>query len=355
MRGKYAALILLVACCGGQTRVVQYAPPMPRPGDRPPPVVSLDDVSPPFQRRTDDVVDHDVLPVFSGNVDAFMAAPAVAKNAQVSPKGATEKDPHLVIAEGKREADTVPEDGDTSGNTHVYQYDRDRSFRVYGCYKEPVEIMFAPGERVVESMGDKKEERPVRLVKGWDHGFTESGDGLGHVVQVMVLKPISDDTGLRKLNVHTSVGPYTFLLEVLPRDETRCMDRVRFRHPKRELEQLLAEDEQRSDVAKKAAADGCTSANYEIEVLEGSPRWVPTLVWRTCDGEHARVHIQFRGDVAWSKIPALKTDGGVVDYRYVPEDHVIVVDGLFTRAQLALGSKEQGYERVSIRALKDAR
>jgi hypothetical protein len=67
------------------------------------------------------------------------------------------------------------------------------------------------------------------------------------------------------------------------------------------------------------------------------------------------VHIQFRPDTAWSKIPALKSDGGVVDYRFVPEDHVINVDGLFSRGILSLGSAETGYERVEIRALKEPR
>lgn len=332
---KWLLFTLALAGCGGQPRVIQYAPPMPRQRDLPPPIVSLDDVSPEFRRDPMSMVDH--------------------RNDPVHQDGAKGKDPHLVIAEGKREADTEPEDGDASGNTQVYRYERDRSFRVYGCYKESVEIMFAPGERVVESMGEYKEDKPQRLVKGWDHGFTESGDGAGHIVQVMVLRPITEDTQLRKLNVHTSVGPYTLLLEVLPRDEIRCMGRVRFRHPKRELDQLIADDVQRKDIAAKAAASGCASANYEIEPLEGSPSWIPTLVWRTCDGDHARVHIQFRADVAWSKIPALKVDGGVAEYRYVPEDHVMIYEGLFSVAVLKLGSKEQGYERVVIRALKEPR
>lgn len=332
---KWLLFTLALTGCGGQPRVIQYAQPMPRQRDLPPPIVSLDDVSPEFRRDPMSMVDH--------------------RNDPVHQDGAKEKDPHLVIAEGKREADTEPEDGDASGNTQVYRYERDRSFRVYGCFKESVEIMFAPGERVVESMGEHKEDRSQRLVKGWDHGFTESGDGAGHIVQVMVLRPITEDTQLRKLNVHTSVGPYTLLLEVLPRDEIRCMDRVRFRHPKRELDQLIADDVQRKDIATKAAASGCASANYEIEPLEGSPSWIPTLVWRTCDGDHARVHIQFRADVAWSKIPALKVDGGVAEYRYVPEDHVMIYEGLFSVAVLKLGSKEQGYERVVIRALKEPR
>lgn len=338
MRKMLMALVL--AGCGGSPRVVQYAQPM-RPDNSPPPIVTLDDVSPPFKRSPLDMVDHDVLPAIGAQTP--------------STKGATEKDPHLIIGEANAEADTVPEEGDADGNTQTYDYERSHSFRVYGCYKEEIDVMFAPGETIVESLGDKDHQQRV-LAKGWRHGFTQSGDDDGHIVQVMVIRPIDESTGVRKMHVHTNVGPYTFLLEVLPRDETRCMDRVRFRHPKRELQRLVAEDEQRKDVAQKAKFDGgCTSANYEIEVTEGSPRWVPTLVWRTCEGDHARVHIQFRADVAWSKIPAFMSDGGVVDYRYIPEDKVIVVDGLFTRGLLKLGSKEQGYERVAIRALKEPR
>ena len=327
-------LACLLVGCGGAPRIVQYAQPMATERRGPPPVISLDDVSPPFRRDALAMVDNDVLP-------------------KPGPVGATAKDPHALIGEANRAADTEPEEGEADGNTQTYDYERSHSFRVYGCYMRTIDIMFSPGEIVVEST---REDAPRTLTKGWQHAFTQSGDGNGHMVQVMQIRPLAEIKDVRWMKVHTTVGPYTFLLEVLPPDETRCMDTVRFRHPKRELKRLIAEEDQREDVKRKGDADGgCTSANYEIEIVDGSPRWVPTLVWRTCEGDHASVHIQFRADVAWSKIPALKSDGGLVHYRYVPEDHVMVVDGLFSRAVLSLGSKEQGYERVVIRALKEPR
>jgi type IV secretory pathway VirB9-like protein len=332
---KLLIACLLVGC--GTTKVVQYAPPVRAQRTGPPPTVTLDDVSPPFRRDPLAMVDHDVLPM--------------------APAGATAKDPHFLIAEANHAADTEPEEGEADGNTQTYDYERSHSFRIYACYMESIDVMFAPGETVVESLGDKDDQQRT-LAKGWRHGFTQSGDDNGHIVQVMVLRPIAENTGLRRMKVHTNVGPYTFLLEVLPREESRCMDTVRFRHPKRELKRLIAEEDE--GVRAKQRADlgpGCTSMNYEVEVIEGSPRWTPTGVVRTCEGDHAKITIQFPRDVtfAGSKAPGFLCDGGVCDYRFVPEEKTIVYDGVFTTAVLKLGSKEQGYERVAIHALKEPR
>lgn len=321
--------LLLVGC--GTTKVVHYAEPM-RESRRPPPIVRLDDVSPEFRRDPLAMVDNDALGVFKKQ------------------EAAKEPDARAVVSEANADADTDPLDAQAVGHTQVYRYDPDRQYQVYTCDAELVVLQFAPGEVMNGEPGYGNRS-------GWSHEKRISGDGHGHTVQLLELRPDShskvSDQGMR---IFTNVGPYFIRLRVLPKGETTCMRAVRWRHPERELQRLIVEDQQRDEVEKEATRTaGCTSANYEIEVTEGSPRWVPTLVWRTCEGDKARVHIQFRGDVAWSKIPGLKTDGGVVDYRYVPEDHVMVVDGVFTRALLSLGSKETGYERVAIRALKEPR
>lgn len=323
MRAMLATL-LLVGC--GTTRVVQYAPPI-RSDIRPPPIVRLDDVSPAFQRDPLAMVDHDV---------------------PVPQEAAKGPDSRGVVSQANADADTDPLDAESVGHTQVYLYNPDRQYKVYACAEQIVVLQFAPGEVMngEPTMGNRS---------GWSHGKKMSGDGRGHTVQMLEFRPARSGLTTQFSQVFTSVGPYFLELNVLPTGETSCMRAVRWRHPERELQRLIADDQQRDAIKQEASASGCTSANYEIEVVDGSPRWVPTLVWRTCDGDHARVHIQFRGDTAWSKIPALKTDGGVVDYRYVPEDHVMVVDGLFTKAVLSLGSTGQGYERVLIQALKEAR
>lgn len=327
MRSVFMAC-LLVGCGGGAPRVVQYAQPM-RVHEEPPPIVRLDDVSPPFRRDLSDVVDHDVL-------------------RQPEPQAGA-KDPHALIAEANKDAYTPPEEGEAEGHTQVYVYAPEKEFPVYACAARNVVLQLAPGEVMAgqPAMGNSK---------GWKQEAIKTGDGHGHIVEAVIFRPAREDMPRQYAQIFTNVGPYYLELNVLPSDETACMQAVRWRHPEREMQQLRDDAQQRDDVDAKSATDGgCSSANYEIEVLEGSPRWVPTLVWRTCEGDHARIHIQFRGDVAWSKIPALKSDGGVVDYRYIPEDHVMVVDGLFTRGLLSLGSKETGYEKVSIRALKEPR
>jgi type IV secretory pathway VirB9-like protein len=329
MRSKFmACLVLAAAGCAGP-RVVQYAQPMRADGTALP-VVRLDDVSPPFRRDPMEAVDHDVI-------------------RERVKGGATEKDPHLIMREANADAYTAPEEGEAEGHTQVYLYAAEKEFPVYACAKRNVVLQLAPGEHV-------SGEPDMGNSRGWSHLQKQSGDGHGNIVEVVLFRPAREDLDRQYAQIFTNVGPYYLELNVLATDETSCMRAVRWRHPERELQRLIADDDQRKDVKTKSAeTHGCVSANYEIEILEGSPRWVPTFVWRTCDGDHARVHIQFNGDVSWSKIPSLKSDGGVVDYQYVPEDHVMVVEGLFTRGLLSLGSKEQGYERVSIRALKDPR
>lgn len=320
---------LLLAGCGGTPRVVQYAPPMQHEAFRPPPVVRLDDVSPPFRRDPLAAVDHDVL--------------------AASKAGAIEKDPHALIREANAEAYTEPEEGEAEGHTQVYLYKPELEYPVYACAERNVVIQLAPGERM-------SGEPDMGNSKGWSHLAKTSGDGHGHIVNVVLFRPKREGMPRQYAQIFTNVGPYYLELNVLPSDETACMRAVRWRHPDLEMQQLVTDEEKREEVKSKGESDGgCTSANYEIEVIEGSPRWVPTLVWRACDGDHAKVHIQFRGDVAWSKVPAFMCDGGVCDYRYVAEDHVIIVDNLFNRGLLKMGSKETGYEKVLISALKDPR
>lgn len=321
---RWLMALLMISGCG-TTKIVQYQPPM-RVSEAPPPRVDLGDVSKPFQRDAMYMADHlDQQP-----------APAA-------------KDARAVLGDANRDAEDDVEEGGNEGYTYVYAYDPDREFDVYGCYMETVRIQLAVGEQF------HSDGRRV-IAKGWSYSTTKTGDNHGNIVEVLLLQQVAQRPGTQHAWWTTNVGQYGIKLQAGEPEETKCMRSIRFRHPQRELNQLIADRQQREEIKAQGVSDGgCTSANYEIEVKEGSPRWVPTIVWRTCEGDHARVHIQFRGDVAWRRIPALKSDGGVVDYRYVPEDHVMVVDGLFNRAVLSLGSRETGYEKVEIHALKEPR
>lgn len=331
---KMLGVVLFLGACG-TTKVVQYAEPLPR-RVQAPAAIDLSDVSKPWKRNPLAAVDNDVL------------------REQAQATAAAEKDPLLLIREANQDAYTPPGEGEAEGHTQVYVYDPDREYPVYACAKENVQIRLAVGERLTGEpvFGDagKKNARTWSIVPA------TSGDGHGKQIVVLLISPNREGLPKQRMQLLTNVGPYTLELNVLPADEG-CMRAVRWRHPQHELNQLAIDAEQHEEVQAKVSrggGDGCTSSAYEIEVMEGSPRWVPTLVWRECSGDRAQVHIQFRGDVAWSKIPALKTDGGVADYRFDPSQKVMHVAGLFNHAMLQLGSKEQGYERVAIHALKES-
>jgi type IV secretory pathway VirB9-like protein len=342
MRMLSIGALFIVGC--GTTKVVQYAEPLPK-RVQAPLSVDLSDVSPPFLRK----------------IDPVKAAELAVPDEPAKAPDDAPKSPRDVIREANREAYTVPEEGDTVGHTQVYVYDADREYPIYACAQETVQVRLAVGEKLIGEPAIWATEAvagpdgKVKASRIWSQNSIISGDGHGKTIQVLLLRPNRGRLPRARMQMFTNVGPYTLELNVVSDEE--CMRAVRWRHPQHELNMLAIDAEQHEEVQTKAAAqggDGCTSAAYDIEVMQGSPRWVPTMVWRECNGDRARVHIQFRGDVAWSKIPALQTDGGVANYDYDPSNKVMTIMGLFNHAKLQLGSKEQpNYEVVAIHALKE--
>jgi type IV secretory pathway VirB9-like protein len=329
------ALFLIAAC--GTTKVVQYAEPLPK-RVQAPAHVDLSNVDGPWKRKVADVLDHDVL----------------------APEPPAPPEPEKTTAQAIRDANSGslfdPRDADEDGVVRTWVYDPDVTYQLFACPLEILQIRLAPGEKLVEhpilgNMGSKKSPY-------WSVLEEMAGDGHAKIIQFVMIRPTREGVPKQRMHLLTNVGPYEFELNVLPKGE-ECMHGVRFRHPQHELNQLVVEAEQteaRHETVSARSGDGCTSAAYDIEVMQGSPRWVPTMVWRECNGDRARVHIQFRGDVAWSKIPALQTDGGVANYDYDPSNKVMTVMGLFNHAKLQLGSKEQpNYEVVAIHALKESK
>jgi type IV secretory pathway VirB9-like protein len=321
---RWLVALLLTGC--GTTKIVQYAPPM-RAEFKPEPSLDLSDVSKPFRRDPLAMVDHDVL---------------------VAQQTAKEPDAHALVTEANADADTDPRDAEAVGHTQVYVYDPDKQFAVYACAAQIVVLQLAPGEMLSgePTMGNRT---------GWAQPIKKtSGDGHGHLIEVLEFRPARPGLGTQLAQLFTNVGPYFLELNVLPPGETSCMRAVRWRHPDRELQRLVA-DESARKAAAEPAAQPRMSMQYDVEVLEGSPKWVPLSVARIVNGDHAQVVIQLPQRVALSKIPGFLCDNGVCSYRYVPDDHTIIVDGLFNTGVLKMGSKETGYERVVIRALKEAR
>lgn len=325
MRVVMAALML--SACGGQPKIVQYATER---HERLMPVavhIPVEERRPFRGRDTMDMVDNDVL------------AQAAAKK---------KPDGREIVAAGNADALTDPTLCEMAGNTLICDYMPESTYEIYACGARNIVMQFAPGERMTREplMGNRS---------GWSHVRAQTGDGHGHIVDVLLFRPKSDEMSQQYAQVFTNVGPYHLKLNVLRENEKACMMAVKWNHPQRDLLRLMAAADKPDDERESAPAPARMSLQYEIEVLDGSPRWTPVSVARITRGDRAEVVIQFPSNVAWSKVPGFKCDNGLCDYRYVPEDKTIIVPGTFSRAVLSLGSKEQGYERVLIRALKEAR
>lgn len=337
---------LLLAGCGGGAPVVRYEARPLVPLFRPAPAVDLSDVSKkPFKR------DRDVMDPLAA-IDHLPDA-----GSKVANKGAKEKDPRTIVAADNRENTVGTEEDDGEGYTRVYAYDPDQEFEIYGCLKQDIRVVLAPGEHF--NIDGRK-----NIAKGWKHSLTQAGDNHGAIVEVVILKQVAVGQGVQHAWFATNIGDYGLALYPGEEDETRCMRKVRFRHPERELHRLIVEqadrDEEEAEKPVVTASDKCSPADpdtFEFEVLEGSPRWVPTKVCSKIIGTQAHVRIEFPPEVSRSKIPAFMCDGGTCDYRYDPDPvhPAIIVDNLFSRGLLKMGSAETGYERVAIRRLQEAR
>lgn len=319
-------LVVGIGCGSTETPRPQYAPRRPTAFSPPPPQLDLSTLT----RRP--------VPL----------EPLEASDPDPNDEEDPEFEKSVVAGDAIDDAVRTVLDGSFKGAVHEWPYREGDVYEILTQVAATTTVQLEPGE---------EKTAPVMIgnARGWgETQYVQTGDSHGHLVRSIVFRP-------EKRGPDTDVTIFTNFrtLHILMRrvePEEPYVRRVRFRMLELEREQLITQQQEREElkhVASKAVDEGCTSAQYEIEVAEGNPSWVPTMVWRTCDGDVAKVHIQFRPDVRWSKIPGLATDGGIASYRYDPKEHVMHADGVFRRAMLTLGSDKDGFERVRIRALRE--
>lgn len=362
---KWAVVLLATAACGGGQTVVHYASPMPA---KPPKIMPVIE-----EPKLDPVRKPDAL----AQVEHAMSLTDTPKS-NPAPAAKSARD---VIRDGRAASLLVAEEQGgkcgMQGDHMVCKYEVGRTYEVYTCAGEQTRIELAPGESVMSDFhfgpnrllaragGQPNDQKTA--VSFWNLSEPETvGDGRGNLVKQYFVLPANDRTLKESyLQFGTMIGPYRVKLVVLPQGDPACVASIRWRHPDIEIQRLLVaqkreERRARDDVGEDEEDTSlrnitCASGAYRIWVAEGSPNWVPTQVSHVCVGDHPRVTIQFPRTVAWTKTPTLATDGGVASYRMIPEDYTMVVNNLFSRAKLAMGSDETGYEIVYIQRLKEPR
>jgi type IV secretory pathway VirB9-like protein len=337
-----AWVLLVVVGCSAANPRVQYAPrPAPLPVPSPPPKLDLSTLTArpmPMQRPQ-------------------------ATSQDVEPPDPDEQETQKMQAleDAAQDAMRTVLDGRFHGAVHEWEFEDGEVYEVPTQVGATTTLQLEPGEQKID--GNEESDVLFGNSRGWGkHQYVQSGDAHGRLVWSIVIRP--DKPGPdADVTIFTNLRTLHLWLRRVEQGDP-YVRRVRLRMLKLERQQLMAEHREREALKIAAPAlpslspakdqgAGCTSANYEIEVIDGDPSWVPTTVWRQCEGDIAKVHIQFPANVRWSKVPALSNDGAVATHRYDSKQHVMHVDGLFRKAILQLGSDKDGYERVRIRALRD--
>lgn len=314
MRALVLAVVVIAACGGGQTRVVQYAPPI-SPLPAPAPVVKVLEVDGEWKRD-----------------------PLAATDEALKQEPAKVLTPDDLVSEANLSAVVKADSGQSEGRRWRFRYEPGSSYVIPTCGVEWLSVQLAPGEQTTRDpvMGDS---RP------WAFEKTVGGDGHGTIVEILLFRPNKSARGKHTVLVFTNIGQYKLDLQALPAGE-RCMSYVLFQHPERELAMLkreIEEDEEEAPV-KTQRADYDDAFGCEVE--SGSPRWVP----RRVASLHGKTYVQFDpGTVQDRDLPNLKADGAVASKFYDRHSSEYVLDGLPNVIGLQLGDKQRGYETVVCR------
>lgn len=251
---------------------------------------------------------------------------------QNSPEALDQPDPLSVIDQANQLASQNPEKYGYFNAIQQYDYSLGALYQVYTAPLKLTDIQLQPGEKI---MGKPAAGDTVRWVMGVGTSRVE-----GQVRQHVYVKPT-------KPNLHTTLSintdKRTYHIELHSYPET-YMVAVNWRYPHEELQkmqdQLAHEQAEKEKVIAPQVNIDQLNSNYTVQVMQGSPRWVPTNVFD--DGQ--KTFIQFPKEMLNREAPALfvlssGNETQLVNYRV--RNNYYIVDRLFERAELRLGQKDQ--------------
>ncbi len=282
-------------------------------------------------------------------ISSFKSKPAVIRprlRRSVGHRGVRSESARQV-AEANAAARLQPSRAGFLGAMQMYPYSDGALFQVYAAPGEVTDIALEPGESLAGS-GPVAAGDTVR----WIIGDTASGSGETRRVHILV-KPTAPDLST---NLVINTDRRTYHLELAT--AATYMAEVSFRYPRDALIAIRApaSGSAGSGPEKDIASAGSTAAlnidalNFRYRITGDKPSWRPLRAFD--DGR--RVYIQFPPNVSTGEMPPLWVTGAdhkpeLVNYR-VQGAH-LVVDRLFTAAELRLGGKHQ----VRVRIVRDDR
>jgi type IV secretion system protein VirB9 len=256
------------------------------------------------------------------------AAPALAQSAPSS---------SLPVAAATEAARVSPRPAGWQGATQLFVYAPGGLYQVYAAVGQVTDIMLQEGETLSDT-GAVAAGDTVR----WVIGEASSGIGSGRRTHILV-KPT--DPGLRtNLVINTDKRTYHVELRSTP---STYMASVGWSYPQDELIAVRARIEAASAVAATQVQTGIDPAKLDFAYrLSGAmPPWKPAQVFD--DG--VKTYLLFPTTIAQSELPPLfligeKNKAELVNYRV--SGRYMVVDRLFSIAELRLGTKKQQVVRI---------
>lgn len=218
------------------------------------------------------------------------------------------------------------------GATQLFVYAPGGLYQVYAAVGQVTDIMLQEGETLSDS-GAVAAGDTVR----WVIGEAASGSGPGRRTHILV-KPT--DPGIRtNLVINTDRRTYHVELRSTP---ATYMASVGWSYPQDELIAVRARIEAATAVANTQVQTGIDPArlDFAYRLTGANPPWKPVQVFD--DG--AKTYLLFPQDIAQTELPPLfligeKNKAELVNYRV--SGRYMVVDRLFSIAELRLGTKKQ--------------
>ncbi|KFD26166.1 P-type conjugative transfer protein TrbG [Sphingobium yanoikuyae] len=222
-----------------------------------------------------------------------------------------------------------PSQGDYVNAMQRYAFAEGALYQVYAAPGQVTDIMLQEGEELVGA-GPIAAGDTVR----WIIGDTVSGSGSSLRVHVLV-KPTRGDIATN-LIINTNRRTYHLELNGTP---STYMASVSWTYPQDALFALKAAAAQESRNAPVATGLDLASLNFRYQINGDLPAWRPLRAFD--DGR--QVLIEFPSDIATGEMPPLFVTGAsgsaeLVNYRV--KGHFMIVDRLFSAAELRLGDKK---------------
>lgn len=256
------------------------------------------------------------------------ATPALAQSAPSSARP---------VAAATEAARVSPRPAGWQGAIQLFVYTPGGLYQVYAAVGQVTDIMLQKGETLSDT-GAVAAGDTVR----WVIGEASSGTGAGRRTHILI-KPT--DPGIRT-NLVINTDKRTYHVELRSTSATYLAS-VGWSYPQDELIAVQARIEAAAAVANTQVQTGIDPAklDFAYRLSGANPPWKPVEVFD--DG--GKTYLLFPDTIAQSELPPLfligeKNKAELVNYRV--SGRYIVVDRLFSAAELRLGTKRQQIVRI---------